>query len=71
MCLTQVGPGEYNIAGARAGLVVPAAVPFHTSSEKVLCENTSTSAVTPGEWACVEELSCMHAAPSLGGMMDG
>ena len=43
--------------------MIPAAVPFHTSKEKVLCENTTTSAVTPGrreEGQCAS--ACMKAA---------
>ncbi|GLC37083.1 hypothetical protein PLESTB_001393400 [Pleodorina starrii] len=44
-----VGPGTYDVA--RNPEINPAPVPFHTSSERVLAANLSTSAVTPGPGA--------------------
>ena len=63
----KVGPGDYNINASRG--VVPAAVPFHTSREKTLCDNNTTSAVTPGVGSyessqALDALKLKHVAPT-------
>jgi hypothetical protein len=45
----DVGPGSYTPNGSRP--VNPATVPFHTQRERMLMENTTTSATTPGAYA--------------------
>lgn len=56
---SQVGPGAY--LGHTARQPGSAPVPFHTSAERALMENTTTSAMTPGPGA----YESAHAADVL------
>jgi hypothetical protein len=61
----NIGPGTYNSdvpTGVVPGVINPSPAPFHTTAERVLIENTTTSATTPGPGAYKAEqvrLACL------------